>query len=100
MNTRIQQLNEFLKEDPNDSFLIYALSLEYAKENKKDLAIESLLSLLEIDKNYLKFPLNTLNILNDIENIDDKILISKKNTSNLKLLISNIYLINDFIDIK
>ena len=53
MNPRIEQLKEFLKEDPTDSFLIYALSLEYAKENRKDLAIESLLSLLEIDKNYL-----------------------------------------------
>ena len=50
MNPRIEQLKEFLKEDPTDSFLIYALSLEYAKEDNPNQAIETLLNLIEKDE--------------------------------------------------
>ena len=53
MNSRISQLKEFLKEEPNDSFLIYALSLEYVKENNVELAIQTLLDLHLEDENYL-----------------------------------------------
>ena len=53
MNSRITQLKEFLKEEPNDSFLIYALSLEYVKENNVELAIQTLLDLHQKDENYL-----------------------------------------------
>jgi tetratricopeptide (TPR) repeat protein len=53
MNPRIDQLKEFLKEDPNDSFLIYALSLEYVKENQVNFAIETLLDLNNRNPNYL-----------------------------------------------
>ncbi len=53
MNSRIIQLKEFLKEEPNDSFLIYALSLEYVKENNVDLAIETLLELHQKNVAYL-----------------------------------------------
>src|SRR5688572_24669510 len=31
MNTRLEQLHEFLKEDPTDPFNIYALAIEYQK---------------------------------------------------------------------
>lgn len=31
MNIRLQQLQQFLNEDPNDPFNIYALALEYLK---------------------------------------------------------------------
>ena len=53
MNARITQLKEFLKEEPNDSFLIYALSLEYVKESNLELAIQTLLDLNQKDENYL-----------------------------------------------
>ena len=53
MNSRIIQLKEFLKEEPNDSFLIYALSLEYVKEKNIDLAIETLLELHQKNVAYL-----------------------------------------------
>ena len=33
MNTRLEQLQEFLKEDPHDPFNIYALALEYQKSD-------------------------------------------------------------------
>ncbi|HSZ25400.1 MAG TPA: hypothetical protein VK766_06780 [Cytophagaceae bacterium] len=32
-NTKIEQLLEFLKEDPSDRFTLYALALEYEKTN-------------------------------------------------------------------
>jgi hypothetical protein len=32
-NSKIEQLLEFLKEDPNDSFTLYALALEYEKSD-------------------------------------------------------------------
>ena len=32
---RIKKLNEFLKENPDDPFLIYALALEFMKDNEQ-----------------------------------------------------------------
>ena len=34
-NSKIEQLLEFLKEDPKDSFTLYALALEYEKYDDK-----------------------------------------------------------------
>lgn len=42
-----------LKTEPNDSFLRYALSLEYAKSNEIEKAIETIESLLINDVDYL-----------------------------------------------
>lgn len=57
MNNRIEQLKEFLIEDPNDPFLIYALGLEYVKEKTPELAVETFLVLIKNNQNTL--PLNT-----------------------------------------
>jgi tetratricopeptide (TPR) repeat protein len=53
MTPRIEQLKEFLKEDPNDSFLKYALALEYMKTEENNTAKDCFLSLIAGDKNYL-----------------------------------------------
>lgn len=53
MNQRIEHILEFLKEDPTDSFMNYALGLEYVKENKLEQAIELFLKVISIDSNYL-----------------------------------------------
>lgn len=50
---RIQQLIEFLREDPNDAFSTYALSLEYLKLNRLELAATTLSELLEKQPDYL-----------------------------------------------
>ena len=42
-----------LEKEPEDSFLNYALALEYAKINKLELAISTLATILQKDKNYL-----------------------------------------------
>ena len=48
-----EQLLSMLKDEPNDSFLNYALALEYAKDQNIKKAIELIENLLERDENYL-----------------------------------------------
>jgi len=50
---RIQHIQEMLKNDPNDSFLNYALALEHAKVGDINKAIELIEQLLSRDENYL-----------------------------------------------
>lgn len=53
MTSRIEQLQEFLKEDINDSFLKYALALEYVRVEKNDTARDCFLKLIKDDENYV-----------------------------------------------
>jgi Tfp pilus assembly protein PilF len=53
MNTRLQQILEFLEEDPTDGFLRYALALEYSKEGDLDRAGNLLLQLIEQESSYV-----------------------------------------------
>ena len=50
---RLTQILEMLKDEPNDSFLNYALALEYEKVNDIQKAIEIMEALLTKDENYL-----------------------------------------------
>ncbi|HEY0030768.1 MAG TPA: hypothetical protein VGC65_08415 [Bacteroidia bacterium] len=52
-DSRLIQLQEMLKSEPHDSFLNYALALEYAKENNIPKAIEIIEALLAENENYL-----------------------------------------------
>ena len=51
--SRLNQIQEMLKSEPTDSFLNYALALEYAKINDVKKAIELIEVLLIRDENYL-----------------------------------------------
>ena len=53
MNSRIQQLLEFIEEDPNDVFTHYALALEYWNLNKLEEALTFMLKAKELDNEYL-----------------------------------------------
>ena len=53
MDSRLQQIQKMLESEPNDSFLNYALALEYAKANEIKLAIETLEQVIKRDENYL-----------------------------------------------
>jgi tetratricopeptide (TPR) repeat protein len=53
MKSRIEQLQEFLNEDSNDSFLRYALALEYVRVEKNDTARDCFLKLIKDDENYI-----------------------------------------------
>jgi tetratricopeptide (TPR) repeat protein len=71
MKSRIEQLQEFLKEDSNDSFLIYALALEYVRVEENNAARDCFLKLIKDDENYLAsyYQLGKLyESLNDLEN--------------------------------
>ena len=51
--SRLQQLEEMLKNEPGDSFLNYALALELAKTGDIHKAIALIEALLDRDVNYL-----------------------------------------------
>jgi len=70
MKSRIEQLQEFLKDDINDSFLKYALALEYVRVKENDTARDCFLKLIKDDENYVAsyYQLGKLyESLNDIE---------------------------------
>jgi Tfp pilus assembly protein PilF len=51
--SRLQQLQQMLLDEPNDSFLNYALALEYAKEDNLPQAIKIIEEVVQRDENYL-----------------------------------------------
>lgn len=51
--TRLNQIIEMLKDEPNDSFLNYALAIEYANAGDTIKAIELIEVLLKRDSTYL-----------------------------------------------
>jgi tetratricopeptide (TPR) repeat protein len=51
-NSRLMQLLEYLDEDPNDSFTIYAIAMEYSKTDEKK-ALEYYNKLLNANANYV-----------------------------------------------
>jgi Tfp pilus assembly protein PilF len=53
MDSRLEQLKKMLETEPDDSFLNYALALEYAKANDLKKAIHLIEAIIVRDKNYL-----------------------------------------------
>lgn len=53
MNNRIERLLGFLKDTPQDQFVIHALALEYAKEQNWDEAIAYFEKNIAIDPQYV-----------------------------------------------
>ena len=53
MKSRIEQLQAFLKDDINDSFLRYGLALEYVRVKENDTAKDCFLKLIKDDENYI-----------------------------------------------
>lgn len=64
--SKIEQLSEFLKENPDDAFINYALALEYIKINHKEKAIELFKFLVSKEPNYLATYLHYGNLLAEI----------------------------------
>lgn len=50
---RLEEIKKMMKTDPNDSFLTYALALEYEKIGDIDKAISIIEELIKTDPNYL-----------------------------------------------
>jgi Tfp pilus assembly protein PilF len=51
-NSRLEQLKEFLKQSPEDSFLQYAMAVEYISMDQDDDAQEILEHLVKTDERY------------------------------------------------
>lgn len=51
--SRLDQLLEFLKSSPNDSFITFALAKEYEKHNQTDKALEHYLQLTQNAPDYV-----------------------------------------------
>lgn len=51
--SRIDQIKQMLEEDPNDLFLLYALSIEEYHANNKEVAIRKLTQLIDKSPDYL-----------------------------------------------
>lgn len=52
-DSRLEQLKKMLETEPDDSFLNYALALEYAKNNDMTKAIQVMENIIYLDVNYL-----------------------------------------------
>jgi tetratricopeptide (TPR) repeat protein len=78
MNSRIEQLLEFIEEDSNDVFSRYALALEYWNLNQLEEAKSSFYKVLEIDKEYLAVYYHLGKTLQVTNEIDDALSIFKQ----------------------
>jgi tetratricopeptide (TPR) repeat protein len=52
-NTRLPKLLEYLKSDPNDPFVLYALAMEYNTLNETKLAFDYYLKLIAVHPDYV-----------------------------------------------
>ncbi|MFZ4262331.1 tetratricopeptide repeat protein [Sphingobacterium sp. HJSM2_6] len=53
MNKRLDQLNSFLEENPQDPFLKYAITMEYVKLGEDAMALKGFEDLLEHHEDYI-----------------------------------------------
>ena len=53
MVDRLEQLQEMLKEDPNDPFLHYAVGLELAKKKNYQEAMSAFQQVIQLDETYI-----------------------------------------------
>ena len=51
--SRLEELKKFLEVEPNDSFTLYAIALEYASQKNLPEAIKKLEELILLDPNYI-----------------------------------------------
>ena len=52
MSTRLEQLQKMLEREPNDTFLLYGLAMEHKKAGNKDLALQLLEKVTELDSGH------------------------------------------------
>ncbi len=53
MLSRLEQLRQFLEQEPNDPFLQYAIATEYLKLGDLEQALAYYLKTIEVDENYV-----------------------------------------------
>jgi tetratricopeptide (TPR) repeat protein len=75
---RIQQLKQLLIDEPNDSFLNYALALEFAKVNETRAAIKLMQQVVQMDNNYLGAYYQLGKMLEQTKQLNEAIIVYKK----------------------
>ena len=75
---RVEQLLLFLKEDPSDSFLHYALALEYQKLGEISKAIKTIEDLLTHNTSYLGAYYQLGKLYEENSNMEKAVLIYEK----------------------
>ena len=70
MNNRLEQLLTFLKEEPNDPFLLYAVATEYKKEGNIDETTSYYNRLLTEHPGYLATYYHAAHFFTDLEEFD------------------------------
>jgi tetratricopeptide (TPR) repeat protein len=78
MKSRIEQLQEFLKDDINDSFLKYALALEYVRIKENDTARDCFLKLIEEDEDYVASYYQLGKLYESLNEVEKAMVIYKK----------------------
>lgn len=68
VNDRLQQLLDYHSKEPNDTFIVYGLALEYLKTDKKQ-ALFYFEKLLSEHKNYLPTYYHAGQLLHDIQEL-------------------------------
>lgn len=53
MSDRLNTLKAFLEENPEDTFILFALAKEYEKQEKPKISLEYYLKLKSVDKSYI-----------------------------------------------
>jgi tetratricopeptide (TPR) repeat protein len=80
---RINQLMNFIKEDPNDPFLIYALAIEHLKIDKTR-SLELFEDLLKNHENYIGTYYHAANLYSEMGNRDQATMIYEKGIETAK----------------
>lgn len=74
MTSRIEQLEQFVKEDPGDPFNLYALGLEYSKTDKFK-ALQLFKSLIEEHEGYLPTYYHLAKLYQELEETQNALLL-------------------------
>jgi len=77
---RLKLIEDMLESNPDDSFLQYAVALEYHKLEQLDKAIECIESLLKQDKSYLGAYYKLGKIYEEKDQVDKAITVYKSGT--------------------
>ncbi|MBL0105176.1 MAG: tetratricopeptide repeat protein [Bacteroidetes bacterium] len=78
MSDRISTLREYLKDDPNDPFLRYALALEIRAAGQNETAFEELMWLIENQPDYLPSYYMAGQVAEQINKIPEAVLFYQK----------------------
>lgn len=76
--TRLEQLQAFLSEEPNDPFLKYAIATEYKSMNDLEKALETFQSLIEAHPDYVPTYYHLGKVLEELNRNEEAVRVYEK----------------------